>query len=1158
MGRINYKYILLFVALFSINTNMHSQNIDQSIKEMSSVPIQNPDIAAINKFVEFPVSLFNGNVDVSLPLYEIKLKNITIPITLRYHTGGIRVTEDASWVGLGWALDAGGVISHQINGKDDQLTANRFFGSYYPYTNNERNEQYLDGYPGTCIYGLKLPNKNGELEDVSYEFCELDFDGEPDLYMYSLGNYSGKFIYYQNKEIDLSCNNIVFKLSYGPNNDSIVARTPDGAIYKFKDIERTISVTGAPESGDFFDMETTMPKVSAYYLTEIVTTNKELVKFYYKTFKQKCEEKQWGTYYPNYYATPFLHIDDRYYPLPPSLYECYSYVKNKNVAVYGPSDDWNYVREMSHTLTTMVQLEKIEFPYGTIEFEKGRREDMYGFKLDNIYVKNKNGEIIKSISFNYDYFVANKPGLGEEVSTASLTGRNYKSNYPEDFMKRRLKLISMSERNNINTREEKYSFKYYEEIKLPYKTSFSQDFWGYYNNSINKSLLPSFSKYASSMNLPDYFKNVEGGKRDVHPNAIKAGMLEEIRYPTGGKTVFEFEPNETKASLSSSGVFEKKTASAIDIGVGKSQQTFTVKSGSVDINILLLKSNTSVISDPFVTRINTLYAQMEKYDESLKTWSFHTDWVWCWNDLASNGSYVVEKRLQNKILEPGIYRLTANFPDRDAKYGGYGANMASISVTYDTLITQNIYLKNYAGGLRVKQISKTDVNTNKSVATSYVYSNGVLATTPTFYYTYFFNHTYTDQSTHYCNTIERQVYYLMQNAIYPYSFSANGNLVGYKDVSEIFSNGELGRIDYNYHMEPDNVYSVGPNIIPGIPPTSHLTNGFLKSKIIYKKDQSNPINNTTYQYILFNAKPYWGFKINPGVKQSRWCNDSFGEAFTPEKMGHYMQTNFFPIIQGKVFVKSVNEQMFTDSKNRIPVQKKTDYEYNNEGFLKLKKICSSKMDDCIIETYKYSRDLSASSILYKKMANDYNILTPLIEKVTSRNGNMVLQKTNYYESAASLFLPLSFQTKTDNNTLETRLTFDKYNSLGSPISITKNGVEKIVYLWGYNGLYPIAEIRNATYSDVLSKIAGGQQTIDAIAAKNEPSSSDFEMINNLRILLPKALVSTYTYKPLVGMLTATDPQGIIRYYDYDTFGRLNSIKNAEGELLESYEYNYQN
>ena len=42
------------------------------------------------------------------------------------------------------------------------------------------------------------------------------------------------------------------------------------------------------------------------------------------------------------------------------------------------------------------------------------------------------------------------------------------------------------------------------------------------------------------------------------------------------------------------------------------------------------------------------------------------------------------------------------------------------------------------------------------------------------------------------------------------------------------------------------------------------------------------------------------------------------------------------------------------------------------------------------------------------------------------------------------------------------------------------------------------------------------------------------------------------------MLTATDPQGIIRYYDYDTFGRLNSIKNAEGELLESYEYNYQN
>jgi hypothetical protein len=89
------------------------------LNKRASVPIQSPNVAALDKFVEFPISHFNGQMNVSFPLYEIKLKDVSVPVTLKYHTGGIRVDEEASWVGLGWALDAGGLISRSIEMKAD-------------------------------------------------------------------------------------------------------------------------------------------------------------------------------------------------------------------------------------------------------------------------------------------------------------------------------------------------------------------------------------------------------------------------------------------------------------------------------------------------------------------------------------------------------------------------------------------------------------------------------------------------------------------------------------------------------------------------------------------------------------------------------------------------------------------------------------------------------------------------------------------------------------------------------------------------------------------------------------------------------------------------------------------------------------------------------
>src|SRR5258706_15772099 len=70
-----------------------------------------PNATSLGKYGEVPVSYYTGIPNISVPLYSIKSRDLELPISLNYHAGGIRVEELASWVGLGWTLNAGGVIT---------------------------------------------------------------------------------------------------------------------------------------------------------------------------------------------------------------------------------------------------------------------------------------------------------------------------------------------------------------------------------------------------------------------------------------------------------------------------------------------------------------------------------------------------------------------------------------------------------------------------------------------------------------------------------------------------------------------------------------------------------------------------------------------------------------------------------------------------------------------------------------------------------------------------------------------------------------------------------------------------------------------------------------------------------------------------------------
>lgn len=80
---------------------------------------QSPEAIALSKFSEVPVSLYTGQSNISVPLYVLQAKGVQVPISLNYNSSGIKVKDIPGAVGLGWSLNAGGVITRVVMGYPD-------------------------------------------------------------------------------------------------------------------------------------------------------------------------------------------------------------------------------------------------------------------------------------------------------------------------------------------------------------------------------------------------------------------------------------------------------------------------------------------------------------------------------------------------------------------------------------------------------------------------------------------------------------------------------------------------------------------------------------------------------------------------------------------------------------------------------------------------------------------------------------------------------------------------------------------------------------------------------------------------------------------------------------------------------------------------------
>ena len=137
-----------------------------------------PEQAAFAKFGNYQVNLFTGLPDISIPLFEVKVGEIAVPISISYHASGIKVGDWGSWVGLGWNLNAGGSITRNVMGLSDEgpdhyLSDNTVKVAGDVYTDTQEGLDYL-----------RFINQGS-------------LDAEPDVFSYNFPGKSGKFVFNQ-------------------------------------------------------------------------------------------------------------------------------------------------------------------------------------------------------------------------------------------------------------------------------------------------------------------------------------------------------------------------------------------------------------------------------------------------------------------------------------------------------------------------------------------------------------------------------------------------------------------------------------------------------------------------------------------------------------------------------------------------------------------------------------------------------------------------------------------------------------------------------------------------------------------------------------------------------------------------------------------------
>jgi YD repeat-containing protein len=284
-------------------------------------------------------------------------------------------------------------------------------------------------------------------------------------------------------------------------------------------------------------------------------------------------------------------------------------------------------------------------------------------------------------------------------------------------------------------------------------------------------------------------------------------------------------------------------------------------------------------------------------------------------------------------------------------------------------------------------------------------------------------------------------------------------------------------------------------------------------------------------------------------------NDTFIEALAIYSDGNMPLFKMYTI---KGQTKTLKTETETTKLNGQDLTTTKDYEYNGVDHNQPTKIKTTNSTGEVIETkMQYPLDLQTEPYANNLISQNRKS-NPLVVTTIKNGIQLSEQKTEYgkFNSATSgilLTLPKFVWAKKGEvaaNPLEKKVTYN-YDTSGNLIEYTPENGTTSTIIWGYNKTLPIAKIENATYSQVasISGFGTGFSIATSLTAAQETA---------LRNGLTSSMITTYTYKPLIGITSITDPKGDMTTYTYDALNRLKWVKDKNGNILSENQYHYKN
>ncbi|WP_448698200.1 hypothetical protein ACFGVR_15380 [Mucilaginibacter sp. AW1-3] len=1067
----NFHFKFVIWSAFLLST---SRVLGQNDYRPNKIIPPSPTAAALGTYGDVPVSYNTGKININIPLYDARSGDVSIPVSLQYDASGVRVAQDASWVGLGWSLNCGGVITRSIRGVDDFDSNGYMFAPSLPDPAN-----------------LNSSNLN-KIRDI----VQNGIDGEPDIFFYNFGKDAGKFV--MGKQADgspvLMQNKNNLKINYIPSERRWIIVTADGTAFYFGTSEKSTSYSNGSQNTALTGLSTHFTSsyhenTTAWYLDSIRSVNNHTVRFYYDIGESLSLVSRGQTRYD------FVHYDAFASGIP--LASVYNYFDNSRQAIHD------------------IYLRKVAFDSGYLLFDREERQDIernsetsaVPQKLAGIELYNNANVLLKHFSFYTSYF-----------TNGSSTGYNNK----------RLKLDSVSEFGQNNEPKSPYRFAYFEPNALPDKYSRQVDNWGYpsvfYSPVLPGEELPTLLspvKVNSTMFFP-------GATRppDTTGLILRRGTLSSITYPTGGHTVFEFEPQESRPFYYGYN-YRVSTTSLFAFSDPDSQQYQLTSGFDLAEETAVTFTPSAYVISGSETLSPSQYIGYLKNSGGTVLKSFN---------MASGVQYVV--------LPLGHYTIEVN------TISNYNVHLFA---EYDVKIGVPSVK---GGGQRIRSIRNFDHNGKNLSAKRFVYTQNGLASGLSS------GHWISRDLNNFFAEVNQQDgtqgdgqqssgQYLCRTTSSTISpgFSAQGNPIGYDKVTVLEGeNGEGGRTEYNYFNTEDVFVP-----FPGFPATSNTQNGQLDSVVVKNSDGAVQ-KRTLYEYTPKESDMIRGLKSYHALPSSSLAG------FTLDYIASYDNLSTWRVLSSEKEYTYLTGQTYSTIKNYL-YDDPTHRLRTGESFF-------ASDGGVISTTYKYPIDFSSQQP-YRDMV-DRHIISPVIELLSNKNSDLLTaRRTEYQDWGNGIVAPVTVKSKKGGGAYDTRLRYYGYDGKGNMLSLGKEGDVTSSYVWGYGQTLPVIKADNVSVAELDAKVSAavseaGYPDLDTFLASvgqltapaQKAAWKNFNVNLRSKFVSANVSIASYAYDPLFGAVCETDGNSLSTFYEYDGLGRVTIVRDNSNNIIKTFTYQY--